>query len=126
MENQKDILLGNITVDDPDGNQTHLCALSNGIEKECFEIIRRGDVQMLYLIKELDFEQESVKRFQINCREVGPVSAYSLTKQFDLNVLGKKFSLFFYSFRFFTTFQIVKINIKLYGFSRAFRLAVLE
>lgn len=100
MENQKDILIGNITVDDPDGNQTHLCALSNETEKEYFKIIRSGDAQMLYLIKELDFEQESVKRFKINCREVGTVSAYSLTKQFDLNVLGKKILYFF--FRLFT------------------------
>ena len=91
MENQKDVLIGNITVLDPDKNQEYFCiVLDEKTENEYLRI--RNNMQgqtTLYLIRELNFERDSFLSFNITCKEQVNVSTYSITKTFALNVIGK-------------------------------------
>ena len=82
-ENEKDVTIGRIRILDPDTNADYNCTLSSD-EKNQLEIM--NDNKTLRLIKELDFENERVKSFEIKCKDKKKDSM-SFTKQFDLRII---------------------------------------
>ncbi|XP_028410357.1 uncharacterized protein LOC114532970 [Dendronephthya gigantea] len=81
-ENEKDILIGKVTIFDPDHISDNHCALTtdNKTEQQYLEILNKT----LRLIKELDFEEKQTMMFTIVCTDNN--NSTSFTKQFDLTV----------------------------------------